>query len=203
MTTGHYNIYMKRKIYREDIIKAGLDLMFLHGYNATGIKDITNRIAIPKGSFYNHFSSKEEFGLEVLKFYCDRGLELHKSALLASEDAPLKRLDDFYSGLIADYRDASNCKLGCVMGNFSLELADVNENFRQVLQLEFAKLEAVIVQCLEEAQERGDMNQELNPKLLGSFILNSWHGALVRMKSTGTIKPLEDFKTLIFHQLVS
>ena len=72
MPNGHCNYYLcnvKRKIYREDILKAGVELMHLHGYAATGIKDITDRIKIPKGSFYNHFKSKEEFGLEIIDYY--------------------------------------------------------------------------------------------------------------------------------------
>ena len=194
---------MKRKIHKEDIIKAGLDLMFLNGYNATGIKEITKSIGIPKGSFYNHFSSKEEFGLEVLKYYCDRGLAYHRESLLTGGLSPMKRLDKFYSEVIASYRDESDCKLGCVMGNFSLELADVNENFRNMLDLEFNEFEAILTQVVEAAQEQGEISRNLDSKLMGAFILNSWHGALVRMKSTGTIKPLEDFKTLIFQHLVN
>jgi len=203
MTTGHYISIMKRKIYREDIIEAGLELMFLHGYNATGIKEITQSIGIPKGSFYNHFSSKEEFGLEVVKFYCDRGLNWHRKELLSGELSPIKRLNAFYSDVIASYENEMDCKLGCVMGNFSLEMADVNESFRALLDSEFNKFEEVITQCLKEAQEKGELGDEIDPALMGGFILNSWHGALVRMKSTGTIKPLKDFKSLIFQHLVN
>ncbi len=203
MTTGHYIQSMKRKIHKEDIIKAGLDLMFLNGYNATGIKEITKSIGIPKGSFYNHFSSKEEFGLTVLKYYCDRGLAYHRSALLTGDLSPMKRLEKFYTEVIASYRDESDCKLGCVMGNFSLELADVNENFRSLLDQEFNEFESILEQVLIEAQEHGEMSRDLDPKLMGAFILNSWHGALVRMKSTGTVKPLEDFMTLVFQRLVN
>ncbi|MDB5151457.1 MAG: hypothetical protein JWR54_208, partial [Mucilaginibacter sp.] len=39
MPTGQHNYYIcivKRKIHREDILKAGIELMHLHGYTATG-----------------------------------------------------------------------------------------------------------------------------------------------------------------------
>ncbi|OUS02531.1 hypothetical protein A9Q86_03230 [Flavobacteriales bacterium 33_180_T64] len=192
---------MKRKIFREDIIKAGRDLMFVNGYYATGIKEITSSVNIPKGSFYNHFSNKEEFGLEVLKDYSLSGLEYLKNVLITSGGSPLKRLDVFYSGIIEYQNNIAKCKLGCIMGNFSLELGDVNEAFREVLDEEFNEYEAIFTECLKEAQEKEEIRKDLDVDLLGAFLLNSWHGALLRMKSTGTTKPLEDFKTFVFQQL--
>lgn len=85
MTNGHCICSMKRKIFRKDILKAGRDIMFLNGYNATGIKEITDSIEIPKGSFYNHFTSKEAFGLEVLQNYTDNGINWHKKSLIQTK----------------------------------------------------------------------------------------------------------------------
>ena len=39
---------------------AGHVLFAQHGYNATGIQQITDQAKVPKGSFYNHFATKEE-----------------------------------------------------------------------------------------------------------------------------------------------
>ncbi len=175
--------------------------MFLNGYHATGIKEITEMVNIPKGSFYNHFRNKEEFGLEVLKYYCDNGIAYLKNVLLDTSRTPMTRLDAFYSGIIAYQKDIAKCKLGCIMGNFSQELGDTNERFREALDLEFNDYEAVFVECIRQAQETGEVSANLDPNLVGSFLINSWHGAIVRMKSTGTTKPLEDFKTFIFQQL--
>ena len=176
--------------------------MFLNGYNATGIKDITDEMGIPKGSFYNHFTSKEEFGLAVLQNYCDNGVTMHKMRLIEAEGSPLQRLKSHYCYMTDFLLGERSCKLGCIMGNFSQELGDVNENFRAVLDDEFNKCQEIIVQCLSEAQTAGEIASDMDTHSLGGFILNSWHGALVRMKSTGTPRPLEDFKQLVFNQLL-
>ncbi|MDT7832352.1 TetR family transcriptional regulator C-terminal domain-containing protein [Flavobacteriaceae bacterium S356] len=193
---------MKRKIHREDIVKTGLDLMFLNGYHHTGVKEITDSIDIPKGSFYNHFSSKEEFGLAVLQHYCDNGVQFHEKGLLQSKESPLTRMKAFYKGMIKGYVKDLDFKLGCVMGNFSQELGDTNERFRQVLDDEFNKCEHIIVQCLNEAKQSKEIDNNIDTKSMGAFILNSWHGALVRMKSTANGKPLDDFYNLIFTQIL-
>ena len=44
---------------KEEILGAGVDLFREKGFNAAGVKDITDRAGVPKGSFYNHFESKE------------------------------------------------------------------------------------------------------------------------------------------------
>jgi len=193
---------MKRKIYRENILQAGQEIMFLNGYNATGIKEITNKVNIPKGSFYNHFSSKEEFGLEMLQNYCDSGVAMYQTALIDSDLNSIERLDAFFNKLIKLYKEECNCKLGCIMSNFSVELADTNEKFRTILDTEFNECEAIIVECLKQAQAEGSVSENMDCSLIGSFLLNSWHGAIVRMKSTGTTKPLDDFKSTVFSKLL-
>ena len=203
MTNGHYICPMKRKIFREDILKAGLEIMFDNGYNATGIKEITDRVQIPKGSFYNHFENKEAFGLEVLQTYCDNGVRLHKKRLEHSDAPYLQRLEDMYTGMIANYSENLQFKKGCVMSNFSTELADVNEKFREVLDRQFNEIEAIIANTLKKAQGGGTLDANLNSEATAAFILNSWHGALVRMKATASDKPLLDFKRMIFTQILN
>lgn len=176
--------------------------MFLNGYNATGIKDITDKIEIPKGSFYNHFSSKEDFGLEVVKTYCDRGAVMYEQRFLHSDLPPVKRFESFFDTLIAAYETDMNCKLGCVMSNFSAEMADVNERFRILLDDEFTRLQLIMEQCITQGQEDGSIDSSQASSDLAQFVLNGWHGALVRMKTTGTSEPLKNFKDLILTRIL-
>jgi TetR/AcrR family transcriptional repressor of nem operon len=193
---------VKRKINRQDILNAGLNLMFVNGYNATGIKEITESIQIPKGSFYNHFTNKEEFGLEVVQMYCENGARMYENRFLDTKVAPLKRIENFFDVLIKSYEDEMNFKLGCIMGNFSTEMSDVNENFRTLLDDEFNRLEAIIAQCLIEAKSDGSISSTADPDQLSAYILNAWHGAMLRMKSTGNSKPLEDCKDMVMNYLL-
>jgi len=89
------------------------------------------------------------------------------------------------------------------MGNFSQELENTNENFKEALDVEFNEWEAIFLQCLNEAQLDRAFNENLDPKLVGSFLINSWHGAILRMKPTSNTKPLEDFKAFVFEQLLN
>jgi len=45
--------------------------MHLKGYNDTGIQEIIDKAGLPKGSFYNFFKSKEDFGLLVIDYFME------------------------------------------------------------------------------------------------------------------------------------
>jgi len=89
------------------------------------------------------------------------------------------------------------------MENFTKEVEATNKNFNEIFDLEFNEWEAIFIQCLNEAQEEGEINEDLDPKLVGNFLINSWHGSVLRMKSTATNLPLEDFKAFVFKQLLN
>ena len=60
----------------------------------------------------------------------------------------------------------------------------------------------VISLCLKEAQENGELNKKDDHKQMAAFILNSWHGAMLRMKTTSNSKPLEDCKAMIMNKIL-
>ena len=56
-----------RKTKRDDLIEIASALFYEQGFGATGIKQIIDTAGIAKGTFYSHFESKEEVGLEWLR----------------------------------------------------------------------------------------------------------------------------------------
>ena len=176
--------------------------MFEKGYGPTGIKEITDQVDIPKGSFYNHFDSKEEFGLKVLEAYVENGTRRYEKALLETEGKPLDRLKKMFENITEEFRGVLEFRYGCLMGNFSAELADINDKFQSKLESGFLDQQGVIVKVLKEAKEGGELEGSWDAELLGSFIINSWHGAMLRMKASGDDKPLKDFQKVVFDRLI-
>ena len=52
---------------RDELLDIASTLFYRQGYGATGVKQIIETAGIAKGTFYSHFSSKEEVGLAWLK----------------------------------------------------------------------------------------------------------------------------------------
>jgi TetR/AcrR family transcriptional repressor of nem operon len=52
----------KKELNRENLLNQGVSMLMGQGYHGTGLQEILDAVNIPKGSFYNYFGSKENFG---------------------------------------------------------------------------------------------------------------------------------------------
>src|ERR1700682_4759072 len=97
---------------REEILSAGLETLHLRGFNATSVQDIAEAAGVPKGSFYNHFASKDDLGAAVVEKYAAKvGMLL--PILQDKTLAPLARLRRYFVALAeaARYPYAAGCLL--------------------------------------------------------------------------------------------
>ena len=60
---------MPRESVKDQIIAAAVEALHSKGFNGTSVQDITDAAKVPKGSFYNHFESKEELAVAALDRY--------------------------------------------------------------------------------------------------------------------------------------
>eukprot|EP01035_Chromulina_nebulosa_P054276 gene54276-74329_t len=50
---------------RDRILTEGLKVVHAHGYAGASVRDIVQAAGVPQGSFTNHFTSKEAFGVDI------------------------------------------------------------------------------------------------------------------------------------------
>jgi len=182
---------------RKNLVQVGLRMLHSEGYAATGIQSIVEGAEVPKGSFYNHFASKEAFGAEVLGAYFDRNEGKLRAILCNAKAAPRDRLEAYFDDRIEALKAAGFVK-GCLLGNFSAEVADHSELLRGRLAKQFESWDHYIEQCISEAQEQGAISKRLPSALLARFVLNSWEGALLRMRAERSAAALIEFKKVVF-----
>jgi len=188
---------MSKTSLREDILNAGLKLMYRMGYQGATVRDICAAAGAPQGSFTNHFRSKEEFAREVLDRYFAGTKQHVKNALEDRSLTPrqrLKRYLDIITGVEAD-RDWN---LGCMIGDFSLEATAHSESLRLRLDAIFQEWRTPFAACIAEAQAIGEIDATFPPIELAEFLLASWEGAILRMKVERSPAALERFKTIAF-----
>jgi TetR/AcrR family transcriptional repressor of nem operon len=171
------------------------------GYTATGIKEIVDAAEVPKGSFYNHFESKEAFGREVVDAYFNSGLVELRPLLENGDMPPLQRLRMYFEEMTRRFREAGYLQ-GCLMGNLTLEVADHSTSIRETLAEHFQTWSALFEACIAEAQETGAIASRQSPSVLAQFLLNSWEGALLRMRAEKNDKPLREFAEVVFGSIL-
>lgn len=168
-----------------------------NGFSKTGVDAIARAAEVPKGSFYNIFESKDNFGAEIINLYFERHQTKLSEFFDDSSLTPMERLRAYFEER-TDFFTKINFRRGCMMGNLSLEMADHSEAMRLRLQENFRSWSGVLVRTIAEAQQAGELTRNESAEILGEFILNSWEGALLRMKTEQSARPLENAKKVIF-----
>jgi TetR/AcrR family transcriptional repressor of nem operon len=187
---------MAKASHRDNILDAGLRVMFRKGFGA-GVRDIVLEAAAPQGSFTNQFRSKEAFASEVLDRYFEHTKALVAEALGNVSQPPRQRLMR-YLDIITERLEADDFARGCLIGDFSLEAAPVSEMLRERLVAIFMEWRGLFAACIHEAQTSGEIDNTFAPDELADFLLASWEGAILRMKVTRTAEPLQRFKRIAF-----
>src|SRR5437879_6075778 len=121
---------MAKSNVRDKLVAAGFELFHTRGYNACGVLDITNAAGVPKGSFYNHFRSKELLALEVLDRYQSL---LDLDALKDRSKPPVPRLRSLFKRYMT-FHVKWRFVRGCLLGNFGAELSSQSPLVRKALK---------------------------------------------------------------------
>jgi TetR/AcrR family transcriptional repressor of nem operon len=138
---------------KDRLLDAGMGLLLTQGYNPLGIQEILDQTKIPKGSFYHHFESKEDFALQVVDRYMT-AVHVGLDACLGDHAvAPLRRIRNFFEATRESYKQEGY--LGCLLGGLGQELSGVNDTFRQRIEGCLEEIASRITGCIEEAIHRG------------------------------------------------
>jgi len=193
---------MTAKSTRDHLLDVGLVLMHRHGYNATGLTEILSAADVPKGSFYHHFGSKEDFAAAVLQRYIVREGE-HATAVLSDlKTPPLQRLKRYFSDLVKTYGQKGRIP-GCMMGRFSLEMATESSQLRKQISASFGGWQRKIAAVVQQAVEQKELPADTDHESLAGFLLNSWEGALLRSQAEKSDAPLETFMHSVFDVMLN
>lgn len=183
---------------RERLITVGLDLFHARGYHAVGVQDLVNAAGIPKGSFYNHFSSKQALAIAALEQYA------------AQSPLPLlwSTQDGARAGIRAHFEELErrfvqvDLTHGCMMGNFANELADEDERVRELLNVQFA----LWAECIATAIRKAEADEGVVPVMpadeLAGVIISLWEGSITRSRAAGNAQPIRQFFTTVFDRLL-
>jgi TetR/AcrR family transcriptional repressor of nem operon len=186
---------------REQLLQKGAEIIHQKGYNHTGINEILEAAGIPKGSFYFYFKNKEDFGLQLIDFFMCRFLDTADAYIVENGLSFLDRFRKFFDDFL-EYFESRGFTGGCPIGNFSMEMGDLNENFRKKLVESFEKMKQKILMFLEGACDNNELSSDLDIEEIADFILNSWEGALMRLKVTRTSAQMLLFYKVVFENLL-
>jgi TetR/AcrR family transcriptional repressor of nem operon len=187
---------------KQKLIMTGAEIMHLKGFNNTGIQEILDKAGIPKGSFYNFFKSKEDFGLQVIDYFVGFFSQISNQFFGDKSQPPLERIHLLLRWFM-DFFKSSDYTLGCPIGNFAQEMGDISPAFREKLKTSLDAMSERFEMVLREAQDSGHLSQSMDARETAHFIIASWEGALMLMKVAKSTEPLETHEKYIFNYILN
>lgn len=178
----------QKEINRENLLNQGVALLMQQGYHGTGLQEILDAVQIPKGSFYNYFGSKENFGAAAIEHYITPYIE-QISRYLAQDTDALSALQRYFNESIAEL-ERTDFKGGCLLGNLTGEIGDSSEVCRVALQTTLNRYRDVLQLGISLAQQQGTIRTDKSARELADLLVNTWQGALLRMKVEQSTAPL-------------
>ena len=172
---------------RNSLLEEGVASFLVNGYHGTGIKQVLDQVKVPKGSFYNYFTSKEDFGVAVIQHYAACFGEKMAEAMAGAPD-PVAGLRAFFESLMADF-EASGYVGGCLIANLGGEL-EGSELCREALASAYREWRDSTERALRQGQELGLVRSDLAAGELADLLVEAWEGAVIRMKLERSLSPL-------------
>ncbi|MFE5137033.1 TetR family transcriptional regulator C-terminal domain-containing protein [Streptomyces fagopyri] len=183
---------------REDLLVSAMETFHARGFHGTGIKEIADAAGAPKGSFYNHFSSKEECAIEALRLF---GAERRLDMLADTTSPPLERIRRHFEFLRDETVDRDFTR-GCMFGNFATGVVDHSEEIRSAVADSLQTWSGALAVALTEARRDGAVRADLDPDSTARFLVNTWEGTLIEARATKSAAAFDTFFSMVFEAVL-
>lgn len=166
---------MKKEPTRVRLLQVSRNLFLKQGYSETGLNQIVDEAKTVKASLYQHFSSKEMLGKEVLRIYSEENLTLLKS-LMKRNPNPLDFIKAWVRILSREARESQ--LYGCGMANFRAQIAANELEIRKEIEEIANRTIDCLAEYLEESVGNGHLNSKVDCRLLAKQLFFVYEGVL-------------------------
>lgn len=164
--------------HRERLLKEGLRRFYAMGFHGTTVDDLLAAAEAPKGSFYHHFGSKDEFAKAVIAEYSARQMALLDKFASREDLTAYQKVIAYYEAFVERF-ERSEHKVGCLVGKFSTELAPSSDAFSAILADSLKDWRTGLTRLLQEGHRDGSIRTDMPAGQQAFLLLSLIQGSLV------------------------
>lgn len=172
---------------RKELIEKSFHIIHRKGYRATGLNEILSQTNLTKGAFYYHFPTKKALGYAIIEELLNPMTDILWLHPLKNSKDPIKSLKTI---LRTTKTDKESVLLGCPLNNLAVEMASVDEGFRERLEKVYGKWIGGFSEALTSGQKNSKVSKKISPNEVASFIVASIAGCRSIAKNTKNQKTL-------------
>jgi TetR/AcrR family transcriptional regulator, transcriptional repressor for nem operon len=186
---------------RDKLLTEGLRVVHERGFSGASVRDIVAAAGVPQGSFTNHFTSKEAFGLEIINLYFAGSRAIYEATLRNDSLSPLQRIKAFVDAN-TQRLEQTGMRNGCLFGNFIVEASEHSEVIRARVVEILMDLEQTLAGCLQAAAQAGELPTDLAPEETAAFMVSALQGATLLARAQRDRAPVDLFKRTLFTKIL-
>lgn len=174
---------------RKKLLDSAQALILDHGFGATTIDAIIERVGLSKGAFFHHFSNKAELGHALVKRYADDDYKSLEETLEQAEslsDDPLQQLLILVKLFEQEMEKLEEPYPGCLFASYLNQAELFDDEVIEIIREWMLKWRKTVMGKLEEIP----IPQDVDPESLADMLLVIFEGAFVLSQS------LKDPKTV-------
>ncbi|WP_109478194.1 TetR/AcrR family transcriptional regulator [Paraburkholderia sp. C35] len=164
--------------HRESLLKEGMRMFYATGFNGTSVDDVLAAAGAPKGSFYHHFGSKDDFAFAVLEEYTKQQLKTVEKCANADHLSAYQKIESYFDTLI-NRIERSRCKMACLAGKFSSELAPNSDAVSSAVSASLETWRLAITELVAAGHQDGSIRKDMAPEQQGFLLQALMQGSLV------------------------
>ncbi|MET9564168.1 TetR/AcrR family transcriptional regulator [Streptomyces tauricus] len=175
---------------RRNILDAAQRIMAHKGYSAVGLNEVLAAAAVPKGSFYHYFSSKDAFGEALLKSYFDDYLADMDQVLAQPGRSAAERLMSYWQ-MWRETQSFDECQGKCLAVKLGAEVSDLSEPMRLALKEGTGAIVDRLERAITSGLTDGSVAIDGAPRETAQILYDMWLGASVMAKIHRSLEPLD------------
>lgn len=186
---GVWEMVKQKESTKQHILNIGRELVAEHGFSTLGLSSLLRTAAVPKGSFYHYFQSKEDFGCELLSQYFENYFDMMDGVLACSAETAYDRLMQYWH-MWHDSQASLDCNQRCLITKLGAEVSDLSERMRTILaegvQAIIARLQSIVVEGFDD----GSIQRADDAEQMTAALYQMWIGATLISRINHDLKPL-------------
>jgi TetR/AcrR family transcriptional regulator, transcriptional repressor for nem operon len=173
------------------ILDAALSVFRTKGYTATRVEDICEAAGLTKGSFFHHFSTKEELAIAAANYWSEVTSALFSGAPYHQPADPLERVLA-YVNFRKMILQGELPEFTCLVGTMTQEVYGTHPAIREACNASISGHAATLVPDIEEAMRKYSVRGDWTAESFALFTQATIQGAFILAKAKNGVAVAAD-----------
>lgn len=171
-----------REFDEDAVLDKAVQCFWIHGYEATSVRDLIEETGLTGASLYNAFGDKRALYQRALDHYVNRSV----AERIRQCDAlpPREAIGAFFADILERSLNDRRRK-GCMLVNAALEVAPHDPGFQKIVAGVLSQIENFFFEQLSAGQANGSITDSTPPEILARHLL----GVLMGVRVLARVRP--------------